>query len=206
MIEITNNGHGNRVQIEDDVHRDARMQIVILGNDNVLTIGSKTRLAAGLIEIRNNRSEIRIGSRCMINGQLRCRADDTQILLGSGTTMMSAMITLHEPGKITLGTDCMLSGGIQMDVSDMHSIVDAETGKRLNPPQDINIGDHVWIGQGARVLKGTDIGENCVIGSRSLTSGKIPPGCVAVGTPARVVRTGITWDRRRLPWDESLEA
>ena len=92
----------------------------------------------------------------------------------------------------------MLSGDITMDVSDMHSILDVETGERINPPQDIEIGDHVWLAHGVRIMKGAQIGQHSVIGSRSMVLGVIPAHSLAVGAPARVMRAGITWDRRRL--------
>ncbi|MCX8228287.1 MAG: acyltransferase, partial [Sulfitobacter sp.] len=105
----------------------------------------------------------------------------------------------HESGTITLGDDCMLSGDITMDVSDMHSILDVESGIRINPPRDILIGDHVWLAQGVRIMKGSQIGQDCIIGSRALVCSSIPANSLAVGTPARVVRSGVTWDRRRIP-------
>ncbi len=158
-------------------------------------------IAGGMIELRNHRSSIQIGDGCNLAGSLRCRATDSHIRIGNLTTMMMAQITLHEAGAITLGEDCMLSGDIAMDVSDMHSILDMETGKRLNPPRDIEIGDHVWLAQGVRVMKGARIGQHSIVGSRAMVLGDIPAHSLAVGAPARVVREGVTWDRRRLPFE-----
>ncbi|GAW37121.1 putative lipopolysaccharide biosynthesis O-acetyl transferase WbbJ [Roseovarius sp. A-2] len=182
QVEINDTGRGNRIEIADGVSRTGNLRIVITGNDNYLKIGVGTKLASGLIEIRNHHSAIDIGTSCVIAGTLRLRADATRLMIGDATTMMGAHITLHEAGTIRLGRDCMLSGNILMDVSDMHSILEAETGRRINPPEDIEIGD------------------NCVIGARALVCGDIPAGSLAVGSPARVLRSGITWDRQRLPW------
>jgi acetyltransferase-like isoleucine patch superfamily enzyme len=124
-----------------------------------------------------------VGADCKLNGRFRCRADHSHLQFGAGTTIMGAAITLHEAGRIS---DCMLSGDIQMDVSDMHSIIDVASGARINPPQDIEIGNHVWLGQGVRVLKGVRIGDNTIIGSRAVVTGDIPAGSIAVGVPARV--------------------
>ncbi|WP_306151158.1 acyltransferase [Roseovarius sp. MMSF_3281] len=198
-IDITDKGKNNRIEIHKSVERSGNLRIEILGNNNRLRIGPKTRLAAGLIEIRNHESEMTIGEGCVISGQLRLRADDTRLIIGDQTTMMGAQITLHEAGTIRLGRDCMLSGNITMDVSDMHSILDAKTGTRINPPEDIEIGDHVWIAQGVQILKGARIGSNCIIGAKSLVSGDTPEGSLAAGVPARVMKSGVTWDRRRLP-------
>lgn len=200
-IQVSDKGRGNRIEIDPGATANPQMRIEILGNGNLLRIGAGTKLASGLLEIRDNGCEMEIGANCVIGGQLRLRADGTRIEVGDRTTMMSALITLHERGTIRFGRDCMLSGNITMDVSDMHSILDAASGRRINPPEDIEIGDHVWIAQGVQVLKGARIGSDCMIGARALVTGEIPPGSLAVGAPARVVRSGITWDRRRLPWE-----
>ena len=133
-----------------------------------------------------------VGADCRLNGKFRCRADHSHLQFGAGTTIMAAAITLHEAGRISFGRDCMLSGDIQMDVSDMHSIIDVASGARINPPRDIQIGNHVWLGQGVRVLKGVRIGDNSIIGSRAVVTGDIPAGVIAVGVPARVLRSGVT--------------
>ncbi|WP_080459210.1 acyltransferase [Roseovarius sp. A-2] len=115
--------------------------------------------------------------------------------------MMGGKISLHEAGTIRVGRDCMLSGNIHIDVSDMHSIIDISTGKRINPPADVEIGDHVWIARSVQILKGSRIGENCMVGAAALVKGDFPEGSLLAGVPARVLRSGITWDRRRLPLD-----
>lgn len=199
-IKITDKGHNNQVDIAQDVAQSGTVQVLITGNDNHLTIGPGTRLTGVMLEIRNARSRMVIGAGCLLSGQLRLRANDTTLEIGAGTTMQNAQVTLHEAGRIAMGRDCMLSGNIVMDVSDMHSILDAETGARINPPRDIELGDHVWLAQGVQVMKGARIGTNSMIGARSLVVGDIPPGSLAAGVPARVLRTGVTWDRRRLPW------
>ena len=173
--------------------------MVIQGSNNLLSIGSNTTLGNGMIEIRNNSSAIEIGESCLINGWLRCRADETKINIGRKTTMMWVQITLHEKGVINIGEDCMFSGDIRMDVSDMHSIIDIKSGKRINPPGDIHIEDHVWVGQGVHILKGHTIGHDSILGAKALITSSIPSNSIAVGVPAKVVKSGVTWDRERLP-------
>ena len=194
-------GTDNHVDIDPSVKATGGVAIKLYGTHNRLVIGPETTLGGGLIELRNHHSSIEIGEGCLINGQLRCRAKHTHIKISAQTTMMMAVITLHEAGRISLGRDCMLSGNVMMDVSDMHSIVDVATGARLNPPKDIVIGDHVWLARAVQVLKGAQIGAHSVIGAGSIVSGHIPDHCIALGVPARVQRTGVTWDRKRLPWD-----
>lgn len=196
---ISDSGVNNQIDIDPTADLAQGFKIVISGRNNHLVIGAETTLGGGMIELRNHDSSVEIGEKCTLTGTFRCRSSGTHIRIGGHTTIMMAHISLHEPGVITLGENCMLSGDITMDVSDMHSILDIETGERINPPRDILIGDHVWLAQGVRVLKGAQIGQDCIIGSRSMVIGAIPAQSLAVGAPARVIRRGVTWDRRRLP-------
>jgi len=80
----------------------------------------------------------------------------------------------------------------------MHSIIETATGKRINPSKDIVVADHVWLGRGVTVLKGSSIGANTIVGANSMVTGEVPANCLAVGTPAKVIKEGVSWDRRRL--------
>jgi acetyltransferase-like isoleucine patch superfamily enzyme len=53
---------------------------------------------------------------------------------------------------------------------------------------DIVVGDDAWLGYGVVVLSGTTIGAGAVIGAGSVVSGEIPPGAIAAGSPATVIR------------------
>jgi len=180
------------------------MRIIISGSNSSLMIGDDTILKNGLIEIRADLSSIDIGSNVIFNGFIRLISEKTHVLIGDATTTMGINISLHEPGRIEIGKDCMFSGEINMDVSDIHSILCSSTMLRINPPGDIIIGDHVWIGSGVRILKGNKIGSDSVLGAKSLITKSVPSNCIVGGVPARVIKTGITWDRRLLGFEESL--
>ena len=51
----------------------------------------------------------------------------------------------------------------------------------------VYIGNNVFIGMGATILMGADIGDNCIIGAGSVVKGTIPPNSVVAGNPARVI-------------------
>ena len=57
------------------------------------------------------------------------------------------------------------------------------------------IGSDVWIGANADILSGVTIGDGVIIGTRSVVSKNIPPYCVAVGNPAKVVRKRFSDDQ-----------
>jgi acetyltransferase-like isoleucine patch superfamily enzyme len=50
------------------------------------------------------------------------------------------------------------------EMGDSHSILNLETGKRVNWAKDIQIGRHVWLGAKTKILGGAEIGENAIIG------------------------------------------
>jgi len=58
-----------------------------------------------------------------------------------------------------------------------------------NSAEPIIIGDNVWLGGGAIVCPGVTIGENTVVGAGAVVTKDLPANVVAVGNPARVIRT-----------------
>jgi maltose O-acetyltransferase len=58
----------------------------------------------------------------------------------------------------------------------------------LEYAKPITIGDNVWIGASVSVLPGVEIGANTTIGAGSVVTRSIPPDCIAVGNPCRVLR------------------
>lgn len=196
-MNIQDQGQRNRLEIPADT--PGNLNVVVSGDDNLLRIGSGCRFPNLRIEIRANGCEIDLGANCVLVGEIHCREPGTRLLVGERSTAMGMKITLHEPGTIRLGRDCMLAGDVRMDTSDMHSILDLASGDRINPAADVEVGDHVWLGYGVYLMKGVKIGAGCVVGAGSIVTQDLPPHSLAVGVPARVVRSGITWDRRRLP-------
>lgn len=127
--------------------------------------------------------------------------DNESVLeIGSDTDIGIDLIMLVLEGKkVIIGKDCMFSSNITIMNSDAHSIISLDENERLNFSKDINIGDHVWIGAGVTILKGTDIQDNTIIGSRSLLTNKLyQNNCVYAGSPAELRRENVNWLRERI--------
>lgn len=122
-----------------------------------------------------------------------------ELAIGDNTYIVSCFFAIRDNDtSITIGDDCMFSAQTIVRTSDAHSIL--EGGKRINPGKNVIIGDHVWVGYGANILKGSIIESHSVIGTQSVVAGlHVPEGSVAAGNPARVVRTGVDWDSSRHP-------
>lgn len=56
-------------------------------------------------------------------------------------------------------------------------------------PKPIHIGKNVWIGSGSVILSGVSIGDNAVIGAGSVVTKDIPENMIAVGSPAKVIKS-----------------
>ena len=65
---------------------------------------------------------------------------------------------------------------------------------------EVRIGRGAWLGQNAVVLPGVSIGENSVIGANSVVCSSIPDFCVAVGSPARIVRR---YNSKQTNWEKT---
>ena len=92
----------------------------------------------------------------------------------------------QDQGGITIGDNALIG----------HNVVIATLNHDMNPekrgsliPSPVKIGDRVWIGAGAIILPGVTIGNNAVIGAGSVVTKDVPANTVAVGSPAKVIRS-----------------
>lgn len=91
--------------------------------------------------------------------------------------------------SIKIGTDCLIAEHVSIRDQDHRfgpGLTTAEAGFTTSP---ITIGNNVWIGAKSTITKGVTIGDNSVIGANSVVTHDIPANSIAVGAPARVIRT-----------------
>jgi maltose O-acetyltransferase len=109
------------------------------------------------------------------------------ITIGAGTFINYGLVAL-DVAAITIGRDVQIGPNVQL-LTPTHPIDPAARRAKFEAAQPIVIEDNVWIGGGAIVLPGVTIGRNSVIGAGAVVSRSIPENTVAVGNPARVIRT-----------------
>ncbi|PRH79671.1 maltose acetyltransferase [Streptomyces solincola] len=97
-------------------------------------------------------------------------------------------LTALDVAAITIGEDCQIGPGVQL-LTPTHPLEPGPRRDKLEAARPITIGDNVWIGGGAIVLPGVTIGDDSVIGAGAVVTRDVPAGVVAVGNPARPVRS-----------------
>jgi len=172
------NGRGNVVRNRNE--GNPHLRIRIFGDGNYVQVDADRPVA-----------DICIGAP-------DCPASNCRVVVGEGTTSNGIFVLLLENGSsVEIGRDCMFSSDISIFASDTHCILDAE-GRLLNAGRSVRIGDHVWCGQYAKILKNTSIPDNCVVGMGSVVTRSFDEGnCIIAGSPAKVVKRGISWSRQR---------
>jgi acetyltransferase-like isoleucine patch superfamily enzyme len=95
--------------------------------------------------------------------------------------------------EITIGRQCAISWNCTIIDNDMHEIVYSDEPQPVRGNPAVRIGDHVWIGASAIVLKGVTIGENAVVAAGAIVTRDVPPNTLVAGAPARPMRTIAGW-------------
>ena len=179
-----------------------KTRIIVNGKNNkVHIIGGNTRLRHCSIYVSGNDNHITISSGCLLdNVEIYIEDDANQMFIGEGVEMYGRVhLAVTEGTSLWIGKKCLFSQNVIIRTGDSHSILDAETGLRVNPAKNVKICDHVWVGNGVTILKGSVIQSDSVVAANALVTGKdYYGGMVYGGNPAKVLRSGIQWDIRRL--------
>jgi len=188
-------GHGHDVRRHNAILRNTRIEIY--GTGCRLVIGPGARLWDCSLTLAGDGVELFIGANCRLRQARLCVEDrGSRLSIGAQTSIIGATLVSQEGRLLQLGEDCMLAQHSDLRNSDSHAIYDHH-GARINPAQDVVLGNHVWLGLGSSISGGARIGDGAVIGALALVTGEIPPACVAFGVPAVPRRSAIRWDRSR---------
>lgn len=103
-------------------------------------------------------------------------------------TFINNNLTALDVAPITIGEDCQIGPNVQL-LTPTHPIEPQPRRDKLEAAKPITLGNNVWLGGGVTVCPGVTIGDNSVIGAGSVVTKNIPADVVAVGNPARVLRT-----------------
>lgn len=170
---------------------------LVISPDAVLKLDGKLRLNTNCF-IENGRVtnlrmddgavlEVKNGFDVYYGGDIICFAG-SELILGSG--FFNSNILLRCTQKIVIGEEAAISHNVTIMDSDAHVIKGNPRGKT----QPVVIGNHVWIGSGAKILKGVTVGDGAVVAAGAVVTHDVPANSVVAGVPARVIKEGLHWN------------
>jgi acetyltransferase-like isoleucine patch superfamily enzyme len=151
-------------------------------------VGAVARGMAPVVELQRDAALV-------IEGRARL-GDGTKVLVGPGAVVSIGDDT-HFDGdcrviaavSVSIGSGCAIAWETLVMDADFHRV-----DGRASGDAPVRIGDRVWIGAGAKVLKGVTVGDGAVIAAGAVVTRDVPAGALVAGNPARVVREHVTWE------------
>ena len=110
-----------------------------------------------------------------------------QIHVGA-RTFANFGLTVLDVARVLIGEDVQIGPHVQL-LTATHPLEPGPRRDKWERADPITIGDNVWLGGGVIVCPGVTVGRNTVVGAGSVVTRDLPPDVLAVGTPARVVRS-----------------
>ncbi len=117
------------------------------------------------------------------------RTPEAEILIGDRVGISGA--TIYARKRITIGDDTLIGGNVKIIDNDFHPIEiearNADDKDRIGV-RPVTIGKNCFIGCNALILKGTELGDGCVVGAGAVVCGKFEANTVIAGNPAKAIR------------------
>jgi maltose O-acetyltransferase len=106
--------------------------------------------------------------------------------IGARTFVNFGLFAL-DVAEIRIGNDVQIGPNVQL-LTPTHPLEPEPRRAKWEAAKPIAIGDNAWLGGGVIVCPGVTIGQDTVVGAGAVVTRDLPPGVLAVGNPARVVR------------------
>src|SRR6478609_6284400 len=146
-------------------------------------------LGRGLELMIEPRGEIRFGRFVWIGDGTKIRCHEGVVEIGD-KTVMGQECTISAYQRVRIGNECV--------IADRAMFIDFDHGM-----VEVEVGNNVWIGYGACILRGVSVGDNSVIGTNSVVTKDVPANAVVGGIPARIIR--MREAPRDLRWERPVE-
>ena len=185
--------YNRKVEGKIECHKYTRMVVHKKAKINV-----KGKLILGFKANKKSKQETRFfmeeDSKLNIEGDFNVGAGtdirifkNAELTIGSGYLNADDQIICEE--KITIGKDVAIAREVIIRDTDSHDILDGHHTKT----KPVTIGNHVWIGTRAIIMKGVTIGDGAIIAAGAIVTKDVPANCIAAGIPAKVIRENVKW-------------
>lgn len=168
------------------------------GENNVLVFSPNVTLYKSAFSFKGNNSLIYIsGSIEPVSLNITVYTDSTIYVGENLATNGTVSIIASEARHVFLGNNCLISKGCSIRTGDAHRLYDITTGARLNEGRSVFMGDHVWLGWGVNVLKGSRLYSGTIVGLGAILTGKEYFSNTAYGAnPAKPIVYNVCFDKR----------
>ena len=196
-MEIWENGTKVAIPVNNTIigdFKETNTKITFKGSGNILCCEDDTRLADCNITFCSDNAVVYLAANRRHWTKVKIDAwRDVSVYVGRNNYFNGVLTAIvSERKNLIIGDNGVFSFGVFMRTADPHLVYSIASGKRLNPSKSILIGDHVWLGQNALILKGTAIGSGSVLAAGAVIAGKkVPSHTVWGGNPARQIQEGI---------------
>lgn len=171
-----------------DIHKSARVSlrgVLLLGYKRIKGSRLETRLAVeknGSLVVENGFASVYYGSDILVFRDA--------ILTFKGKVTINQNVQIICMNSIRIGEDVMISRDVVIRDNDGGHEILSEGYKKTAP---VIIGNHVWIGQGAMIMKGVTIGDGAIISSGAWVTTNVKPNALVMGDPARTIQKNVEW-------------
>jgi acetyltransferase-like isoleucine patch superfamily enzyme len=153
-----------------------------LRTDGIAFIGPGVALQIG------KKGRIELGRWSWLGHGTKIRCHEGVVSVGA-KTVMGQECTISAYQHVSIGRECVIADRVMLIDFD-HGVVEVDRPIRLQGiyKRDVRVGNNVWIGYGACILRGVTIGDNAIVGTSAVVTRDVPANAVVAGIPARVVR------------------
>ncbi|EOZ9389284.1 DapH/DapD/GlmU-related protein [Enterobacter cancerogenus] len=156
---------------------------------------------------RNSEAKLKIGNNCILKNEIIFESHKGCVVIGD-KTFINKDTKVISVDSITIGNNVTISFGVMIYDHDSHSLDYRDRQNdilKILDTQNLNndienknwdcvksapivIGDNVWIGFQAAILKGVTVGEGAIIAAKAVVTKNVPAWSVVAGNPAKVVK------------------
>jgi acetyltransferase-like isoleucine patch superfamily enzyme len=136
----------------------------------------------------SKRGRVRFGRLVWIGDGTKIRCHEGEVIVGD-KTVLGQECTISAYKHVRIGEQCVIADRA-MFIDFDHGMVEVERPIRKQGiyKRDVNVGSNVWIGYGACVLRGVQVGDNAVVGTNAVVTADVPANAVVGGIPAKLIR------------------
>jgi len=133
-------------------------------------------------------ASLELGRWSWVGHGCKLRSHEGVVSIGA-KTVLGQECTISSYRRVTIGRECVIADRVMLIDFD-HGMVEADRPIRLQGiyKRDVQVGNNVWIGYGACILRGVTVGDNAVIGTGAVVTRDVPANAVVGGVPARLIR------------------